>query len=310
VTRDDEVTSQDSTQNAQGSQGGATPTGPETKGMKRVENPHYPAFDLLLARLLAHEEVLGLLAQMIPSDGESAARFAAWRADTHPTANPLQGCVADICEMQKGGFVRWFPTLRYPKRTKEARLHVNRTFRRRCCGWIVAETYESFREFAQEVDPATLMPQSAWKRLVEHVRVCGPLPCKRTRNRRDLKHVLKRIRKTAPALRDCENLNSRGVELSSWLRVLADVRNAVVHNGEIIAERRYRRLKSAGLDRFFPGEHIADEGYVLDLTPEVAQDSIERVREYGLAIYKAVSAAAEYPVTLYDPDKGMTVWRR
>lgn len=308
--REDQGASQSNVQKARNSQRGLTPRGPETEESKQ-DNPYYPAFDLLLAKLLAHEEVLRIVPRMISSDGECVVEPTASATDGDVTADSLQGFVADICEMRRGGLVRSFPTLRFPKTAKEARSHVNQVFRRRCYGWIVAQAFESFREFVEEIDrqlPAREVPR-------RHYNPTGLLGRMlkgraRRRMRHNIKDSLKRIREAVPELGNCETHNSRGVNLCSWFVVLTAVRNAVAHADSIIEPSKLRKLDAALLTAHFPGESDAEAGYVLNLTPDVARDTITRLREYSLAVYKAVSAAAKCPVTLYDPDEGMTIWGR
>jgi len=303
--REDEGASQDDVQKARDSQRGPTPRGKGTERLKRVGNPYYPAFDLLLAQLLAHEEVLDIVTRTITSDGEDAAELEAPGVEAR--ADQFRGFIADICEMRQDGVVRAFPTLRFPKAAKEARSHVKQTFRRRCYGWIVAQAYESFREFADEVDRRISEKQERMVCQPEHASTAIEPTSSRDRWR-ELKEVIRRVREAAPALRECEERNSRRVNLGSWLRTLAGVRHAIVHSEGVIRPEEWQKLNTGGPKARFPGSETSDGRYVLDITPDAAQDTVERLREYGLAIYKAVSEAAECPVTLYDANEGMTVW--
>jgi len=308
--REDGGASKDNAQKVDNLQRGATPSGAGTEPLKRVHNPYYPAFDLLLAKLLAHEEVLKVMPLMVPSDGEGATELAARGKGPDLISDQFDGSLADICEMRNDGYVRYFPTFRFSHATIEAQLHVNQVFRKRCYGWIVAQSFESFREFAEEIDRGIRRPQPMWRRILNHVWPWAPRARMRTRHRRDLKSVLKRIRNAAPAIQKCENRNSRGMNLGSYIRMLSGVRHAIVHCEGVIAPTKWRKLKTGGRKVRFPGSETSDASYVLDITPNAAHNTIARLREYGLVIYKAVSEAAGCPVTLYDSDKGMTVWRR
>jgi len=306
--RDNGDASQGSAQNAQDSQGEATPPGPGTEGLKSIGHPYYPAFDLLLARLLAHEEILDLVPSRILFEPDGATESTVVRREVDLTADGIPGMVADICEMRQDHFVRHFPTFRLPDATNEARSHVKEAFRRRCCSWILVHSFESFREFAEEIDQAI-----SEKRQGEECPGGGAASeqvFSHTRGRPDLKDVRRRIRNAAPALGKCEECNSRHVNLGSWIHVLSAVRHAIVHNDGIIPAQRWRKLRCGGPKMRFPGREIGDGGYLLDVTPEAARDAIVRLREYGFAIYKALSAAAGCHAMLYDPAKGMTVWRR
>jgi len=309
VTREDEGASQDTVQKARNLKHGSTPRGPGTEALKRVENPYYPAFDLLLAQLLAHEEVLKIVPRIIPSNGEGATELGALAIAPDLMSDQFDGFVADICEMRNDGYIRYFPTFRFSHAMREARLHVNQAFQRRCYGWIVAQSFESFREFAEEIDRTISGKQQE--------ATCPPKdtsmaiePASSHKRWPKLKEVHRRIREAAPALREYEERNSRGVNLGSWLRTLAGVRHALVHREGVIRPEEWRKLKSGGRKVRFPGSETSDASYVLDITPDAANNTIARLREYGLVIYKAVSEVAGYPVTLYDPDRGMTIWHR
>jgi len=309
MTREDEGASQDNVQKARNLQHGSTPRGPRTEALKRIENPYYPAFDLLLAQLLAHEEVLKIVPRMIPSDGEGATEPAALAIGPDLMSDQFDGFVADICEMRNDGYVRHFPTFRFSHAMREARLHVNQAFQRRCYWWIVAQSFESFREFAEEIDrmisgkqqEAACMPKDASMAIA---------PISSHKRWPKLKEVHRRIREAAPALRECEERNSRRVNLGSWLGTLAGVRHALVHSEGVIRPEEWQKLKRGGRKVRFPGSETSDASYVLDITPDAAHNTIARLREYGLVIYKAVSEAAGCHVTLYGSDKGMIVWLR
>jgi len=310
MMREDEGASQDNIQNARNLQRGSTPRGPGTEALKRVENPYYPAFDLLLAPLLAHEEVLKIVPRMIRSDGEGATELASQAKGPDLISDQFDGFLADICEMRNDGYVRYFPTFRFSHATREVQLHVNQAFRKRCYRWIVAQSFESFREFAEEIDRTISGKQQE--------AACPPKdasmaiePTSSHKRWPKLKEVHRRIRKAAPALREYEERNARGVNLGSWLRTLAAVQHALVHSEGVIRPEEWQKVKSGGCKvRFFPGSETSDASYVLDITPGAAHDTIARLREYGLVIYKAVSEVAGHPVTLYDPDRGMTVRTR
>ena len=92
--------------------------------------------------------------------------------------------------------------------------------------------------------------------------------------------------------------------------MLAQVRNAVVHGDAIISEHWFRKLRSSNLEKEYAGTHIPGIGYTLDFREEPVQEAIQRLREYGLAIYKAVSDKGEYSVLLYNHDEGITEWKR
>jgi hypothetical protein len=275
----------------------------------QLGNPYYPAFDLLLAQLLAHEEVLKIVPRIIPSDSEGATETEALAIGPNPMSDQFDGFVADICEMRNDGYVRYFPTFRLSHAMREAQLHFNQVFQRRCYGWIVTQSFESFREFAEQIDRTICANQQE--------AACTPkdasmaiAPTSSHKQWPRLEEVHRRIGKAAPALRGCEERNARGVNLGSWLRTLAAVRHALVHSEGVIRPEEWQKVKSGGCKVRFPGSETSDASYVLDITPDAAHNTVVRLREYGLVIYKAVSEAAGCSVTLYDSDRGMTDWCR
>ena len=306
----DQDSSRDNTQKPHNLQHGVTSSRIGTKRLKRIENPYYPAFDLLLAQLLAHEEILKIVPRIVSSVSEGTTKSATVAIGPDPMSDQSDGLVANICEMRNDGYVGYFPTFRFSHSTSETQSHVNQAFQRRCFGWIMAQSFESFRKFAEETDRRIPKHQSLWRRILGHMQLRVPETLTRRSHRSDLRSVVKRIRKATPALQKCENRNARGINLGSWLRMLSGMRHAIVHCEGIIAPTKWRKLKSGGRKMRPPGIEAADGSYVLDMTYTAVRDIIHLLREYSLVIYKAVSEATECPVTLYDSDKGMTVWLR
>jgi hypothetical protein len=274
------------------------------------ENPYYPAFDLLLAQLLAHEEVLALAESVLATGTPHPTIPTKALGDSGDRRFP--GFVADICESQEGRYVRLLPTFRVSDASSDVRPRVLR----RCCNWIVRDSYESFQEYAIAIDvrlseaapaggsrlPATPC-RLRWGR-----KGCT---CPTSGRRDDLKAALTRIRKAAPALGVCEIRNAREVNLQIWLAVFAGVRNAIAHSsGGIVVPEKLRRLDMVVLDQHFPGTHISEMGYAIEMTPDAARDVIERLREYGLAVYMVASAATGCKAHLLGPDGALTEWRR
>ena len=87
---------QDNVQKTHNLQRGATPSETGIEGLKRVENPYYPAFDLLLAQLLAHEEVLKIVPRIIASDSEGATETGSLAMGPNPMSDQFDGFVAEL----------------------------------------------------------------------------------------------------------------------------------------------------------------------------------------------------------------------
>ena len=75
----------------------------------------------------------------------------------------------------------------------------------------------------------------------------------------------RRIREAAPALKECEERNSRRVNLGSWLRTLAGIRHAIVHSEGVIRPEEWQKLNTGGPKVRFPGSETAEHSYVLAL---------------------------------------------
>lgn len=254
---------------------------------KKSPNPFYPAFDLLLAKLVAAEKALRVSEALFESALESPDE---WLAQIQQ--GDLPGMMADICDSSIPGYVKNVPSLRWPDREKDDLLRALRDLRAQSCLWSIARGFEHFRGFAESV--VTKLPSDA----------------EEERGRMRFDSTMKRIRSSAAALADCERKNARRIPLRQWIQVAAGVRHAVAHNEGILSQQIYERYRSSGLEKHFPGDLEADTGYVLKPTLESAARAIRTFREYGVAIYKAVSQAHGYPATLLGPNGELTTWQR
>ena len=266
-------------------------------GMSR-RNPYYPAFDLLLAKLLAAEQALNV----------SEAAFG------HATDSPQEwlkripngemlGTLADICDGSIPGFVKHIPSLRIPDQETDYLLRAFRDFRAQSYLWAIARAFEAFREFIEAIEKE--LPDTADAGTVKSL-VSGT----EQKGRKRFAEVLRAVRRAAPHLVECENSNVRGICLSQWICVVAAVRHAVAHSEGVLRDVDYKKYRNLGLEEHFPGEVEAHTGYVLKLTPEVAKKTIRTLREYGVAIYKFVSEAQGLPAGLVGQDGEITTWRR
>jgi len=269
------------------------------------KNPYYPAFDLLLAKLVAAEEALHVAKAAFADENFASAE---WTTRAEDRSFP-SGWLADICDDRMPGSVKHVPSLRDTDVSKDSFLRAARDFRTSSYLCVIARSFEAFREFVEAI--AQGLPNQE-EPLVYHLLACVvrfvPRRLKRDKSKFDAE--LKRIRKAAPLLKRCETRNSRGINLTQWISVVAAVRNAVAHNEGILRNSEFKKYRSSNLENEFPGSHEDEVGYVLVPTHDVALKTIERLREYALVIYKAVSEAADLPVLIYDHEKGITTWRR
>ena len=267
------------------------------------KNQYYPAFDLLLAKLLATEKAVHVAKTAFADEKFTSAELAT-RAKDRPFPS---GWLADICEDRMPGYVRYVLSLRDTDASKGSYLHAARNFRTSSYLWAIARSFEAFREFVEAIAHSLPYQEKpfAYRLLTRAVRLVSRRP---KRAKRGFDAALKRVRKAAPLLKRCETGNSRGIHLAQWIRVVAAVRHAVAHNEGILRDFEFEKYRSSNLESEFPGSREDEVGYVLTPTHDVALKTIQRLREYALVIYKAVSEAATLPTLIYDHEKGITTW--
>lgn len=263
-------------------------------------NPYYPAFDVLLAKLLAAEQALNVSEAAFRHATESPQEWLERIQD-----GEMVGTLADICDDRIPGYVKHIPSLRIPDQEIDCLLRAFRDFRIQSYLWAIARAFEAFREFIEAIDKE--LPDTADADPVKGL-VSGTGT--EQRGRKCFAEALRAVRRAAPQLVECENSNVRGICLSQWIRVAAAVRHAVAHNEGVLRDADYERYRKSGLEEHFPGEMEAHTGYVLKPTPEVAKKTIRTLREYGVAIYKFVSEAQGLPARLVGQDGEITTWRR
>jgi len=270
------------------------------KSEERRPNPFYPAFDLLLAKLLAVDQALNV--------SEAALRPATESSDEWQKRipqEPIRYMLADICDDREPGYVKLIPSVRVPDKETELLLRTARDFMTQSYLWGITRSSEAFREFAESI--VKKLPADDEEATAQDP---GPVKKKEENRRMRFDSALKRIRDAAPTLVACERANARSIPLQQWIRVAAQVRHAVAHNEGILEQESYEKSRLSGLEKYFPGDLEDDTGYVLKPTPETTVKAIQTFREYGVAIYKAVSDALGFPATILGLNGEITTWRR
>ena len=277
----------------------------KTPGTEQVPlNPYYPAFDLLLAKLLAAEQAFHVSEAVF----ENATNLQdEWLAQIQ--GGELPGMIADICDQRNPGFVQHIPSFRWPNREKDYLLRALRDFRTQSHLWSIARAFEHFREFVEAVVRTLPQPDIACPCQL-HAPISHLVPRNKSKAIRRFNTMLKRIREAAPALIACEKTNARSISLQQWIGVTAQVRHAVAHNDGILPPEIYERYRSSGLEKYFPGELEADTGYVLKPTVKTTATAIRTFRDYGVTIYKTVSEVHDLSPTLLGPNGEITTWQR
>jgi len=275
---------------------------PETQ--KRRPNPFYPAFDLLLAKLLAAEQALRVSETLFENALESPDEWLSQIPE-----GELPGMLADICDLGIPGYVKNIPSFRWPDREKDYLLRAVSDFRTQSCLWCIARAFEDFREFAGAVERSITHDGAPCPSHLD-TWVARLLPKRKKEPDRRFSAVLKRIRDSAPSLVTCERGNARKIQLQQWICMAAAVRHAVAHSEGILKQTDYKTYGSSGLEEHFPGELEEGTGYVLKPTLDSTAKTIRTFREYGVAIYKTVSEAQGFSPVLVGPDGEITTWRR
>lgn len=262
-------------------------------------NPFYPALDLLLAKLLAAEQAVGVSEAAFEHASESQDEWLARIPE-----GQLPGMMADICDSSPG-WVKYVPSLRLPNHETDYLVRAVRDFRTQSYLWSIARAFEHFREFVESIEAE--LPDGTCMSAGQGSEPIGDAD-QHKKSRLEL--ALRRVRHIAPALVDCERTNARKIQLQQWIAVAEAVRNAVAHNEGILTEEAYERYSSSGLRKHFPGELEEGAGYVLKPTSETTAKTIRTFREYGVAIYRLVSEAQDLPARLVGQDGEITTWRR
>jgi hypothetical protein len=175
--------------------------------------------------------------------------------------------------------------------------------------WAVAQGFEAFETFVQDVAAAYLSDNSSALSEKQWATSRGGVTYPRGKRARDMRpfvrsayrgveDVLKALRITLPQLVKVEKQNNRTVNLDDWFRVLALVRHATVHSRGLIPADRIDRLPASSTKLLddVGGKRTRSGGYELHLRLEHAELAIRMLAEYGYAIYKACCNASSRQV--------------
>jgi len=272
---------------------------PESR--QKRPNPYYPAFDLLLAKLLAAEQTLSVSEAVFCHASEMENEWL-----PRIPEREMPGMMADICDHRIPDCVKYIPSLRMSEQETHYLMRAVRDFRIQSYLWAITRAFEAFREFVESIENDLL---SAVDTDADRKPPASNGGTKQKTSSRFIR-ALKRIRQTAPSLVDCETKNTRKIELQQWIRVAEKVRDAVAHNEGVLRAAVYEKYRTSNLERHFPGELEPGIGYVLKPTPENVTKTIRTLREYGVAIYKAISGAKGFPASLVGKDGEITTWQR
>ncbi|MGB3717442.1 MAG: hypothetical protein WA996_23710, partial [Candidatus Promineifilaceae bacterium] len=173
--------------------------------------------------------------------------------------------------------------------------------------WTVSLGYESFKSFINDIAAAYLVKhhmmvdRNKLKRLdkFNEKRDCAPQPGEISYWRAyadflktDKVFSLLRRLDSDDRIGKVERRNHRGINLTEWFGVVSQVRQATVHNSAVIKKAKIeewsQHKKQDILYRIFPGTY-GENGYILQLTREHANNALKMFAEYAFVIYRSLS---------------------
>jgi hypothetical protein len=177
--------------------------------------------------------------------------------------------------------------------------------------WTVAQGYESFKTFIDEITASYLLnyigeiEKKLIKKLDNYNRRIDLAPCPtefsywigyaRFIGCKDALALLRRIDSSQSIVR-IEQQNSRKINLVEWINAAYLVRNATVHEITTIPIREINKWPKRTLDMLvscFPGIY-KENGYILQLNVKHAQDATQMFAEYAYIIFRSVSLLQGY----------------
>jgi hypothetical protein len=113
--------------------------------------------------------------------------------------------------------------------------------------------------------------------------------------------VLRWLRHFCPTFAAGEANNVREIRFNDFLRVVAEVRHAVVHGRGVVSPRQLKKLgdqNARALETFVSGRHTR-AGYALAVRDKQAEKTIQLLAEYGLLLHKQLTFQEALP-TVFD----------
>lgn len=221
------------------------------------------------------------------------------------SAGPASGAalvIRDLTEWPPDGWARHFSVGAHQRRGRRFLSALDEIVSANAA-WAVSQSFEAFERFLRDSAAIYLKRQSttaslpAWAPPNARASI-RPSSRRLVGYRVFVRQVyggaddlLKRFRKSVPALAASERRNNRAVDLQVWFRVASEVRHAVVHSSSTLTPRQLAKLgapERSLLRDAFPGTACA-EGYRLRLSRQAGGDAVDRFAEYALLIFKELS---------------------
>jgi hypothetical protein len=184
-------------------------------------------------------------------------------------------------------------------------------FVQREAAWTVSQTYEAFETYLKELLCAHLASQPSDSITISLRQPANPSNPASWRSTPKLARwssacLLASLRALEPSVAVAEANNTRQMQLSEWHTVLGEVRHAATHSDmrirrSLIAQWPPSRTRL--LRRKFPGE-LYDGDYVLHLTRQDAESTIQMAADYAFLLFKCMSRARGLEWDILAPTEG------
>lgn len=241
-------------------------------------------------------------------------RQALARQQDEGNFDPSQICVGsalvirDLTEWPQDNWAVYYPTGSFVSQGEEY-LRVTDVLLQRESAWTISQAYERFEAFLKDITAAYLHHHPHYAD-ADKLKKNTPALAKSTLKADDIEYwknfirlayrkndvLLEYLRELAPELKQAEQHNNRGINISDWYSVASEVRHATTHSDLVIKPQRmsaFLQDKHDLLSNYFPGTST-QTGYQLKLGRKDAEKALQLFAEYAFAVFKYLSKMQHY----------------
>jgi len=267
-----------------------------------------PALENLFERLNFYNFLIAYIGKRLSNlkDGIERQAGESEKIDVEDLMHGTSLIITDLSGPTDDGWLYQYPTGNFDVEGEDY-LQMLDKFVGREAERVVAQGYEAFETYLYDVT-ARFCDAKSEQSLVNHFR--GNLPKALERDleawKKAVRGVYRRkpnsdlidlIRNFGQDLDDAEvHTNNRDLHLVRWYQITGEARHAVTHSEGVISNKVIKGLdlkEIRVLKKNYPGSKT-DEGYVLHLDVDSAQEALRTFAEYGYAIFKALSEERGY----------------
>ncbi len=271
-------------------------------------NPLGPALENLFERLNFYNFLIAYIGKRLSNLKDDIERRAG-ESEKIDVEDPMHGTsliITDLSGPTDDGWLYQYSTGNFDVEGEDY-LQMLDEFVGREAERVVAQGYEAFETYLYDVT-ARFCDAKSEQSLVNHFKENLPKALERDLEawRKAVRGVYRRkpnsdlidlIRNLGQDLDDAEvHTNNRGLDLVRWYQITGEARHAVTHSEGVISNKVIEGLdlkEIRVLKKNYPGSKT-DEGYVLHLDVDSAQEALRTFAEYGYAIFKALSEERGY----------------